>query len=161
MYEENSVSVVGKIVWFVVSLLIVASLVWLVLWLLFWRSPKTAEIVDMATESTSNASQEDAAASGSTRQNAGQETTTSSSESNSARTEATQSGGASGTAETPTSSAGQTSSTSTQAPAVASAHTGADQLAATGPESVLLPVAGAVVAGTVLYHTRLRRKFES
>ena len=38
MYEQNKVSVVGRIVWFAVLTLIIGGLVWFLLWLFVWRT---------------------------------------------------------------------------------------------------------------------------
>lgn len=39
MYEQPKTSAVGRIVWFIISLLIIAGIVWLILWFFFWREP--------------------------------------------------------------------------------------------------------------------------
>jgi cytoskeletal protein RodZ len=161
MYEQNRVSIVGRILWLIVSLLVLVALVWLFLWLLFWRHPKVAQVTDTAKKgiSTTVQSGSDAiknaandvtintpsnTASTSTTPSTTSTTTTQSStaqESNRSSANATS---------TPTSTSAQASSTATQTPSA--------QLANTGAGSMLLPVVVAVVGGAAAYHVRLRRK---
>jgi cytoskeletal protein RodZ len=54
MYEQNRVSIIGRIIWFIVSVLVLAALVWLVLWLLFWRHPKVDNAVNKTKQTGSS-----------------------------------------------------------------------------------------------------------
>ncbi|MBL8122458.1 hypothetical protein JNM87_06980 [Candidatus Saccharibacteria bacterium] len=161
MYEENRVSVVGRLIWAIVSLLVLAALVWLVLWLLFWRSPDVDEVADTTKKTGTSAIESgNTAVSTPTDSSVSSSTTAPSASSNSSTdttkkttTPSTSSTSSTGTTTTAPSStaptAGQTSSTSTKVPN--------GQLANTGPSDAVLPVILTAVGATMFYQIRLRR----
>ena len=168
MYEQNKVSVVGRIVWFIVSVLLLAALVWLVLWLLFWRNANEDTVIDTAKQAGSSAVQSGSSAiekaiksdssTASTGSTSTSSTSTSSTAASTATNTATTGSTATNTTTQPSSAAssqttpttGQTSSTSTTTPSA--------ELANTGSGDLVMPVAFAVAGGAVFYHVRLRRK---
>lgn len=171
MYEQNRVSVVGRVLWFLVSLLILAALVWFVLWLLFWRSPKVDKAANTAVGTTQNVVQSGSSAiekAIDTPTNKQSTDTTSSSAATSgtgtaqtstqtqAQTPTSSTGttepAATSTSATSKTTTGQTSSTATQTPSTTT------ELANTGAGDVLLPVAAAILGASAYYHVRLRRK---
>lgn len=167
MYEQNRVSVVGRVLWFLVSLLILAALVWLVLWLLFWRSPKVDKAANTAVGTTQNVVQSGSSAiekaidtptnkqstdtTSSSAATSGTGTTQTSTQTSTSSTGTTESAATSTPATSKTAS-GQTSSTATQTPSTTT------ELANTGAGEVLLPVAAAIFGASAYYHVRLRRK---
>lgn len=169
MYEQNRVSVVGRVLWFLVSLLILAALVWFVLWLLFWRSPKVDKAANTAVGTTQNVVQSGSSViekaintptnkqstdtTSSSAPTSGTGTTQSSTQTQTptSSTGTTESAGTSTPATSKTAS-GQTSSTATQTPSTTT------ELANTGAGDVLLPVAAAILGASAYYHIRLRRK---
>lgn len=167
MYEQNRVSVVGRVLWFLVSLLILAALVWLVLWLLFWRSPKVDKAANTAVGTTQNVVQSGSSAiekaidtptnkqstdtTSSSAATSGTGTTQTSTQTPTSSTGTTESATTSTPATSKTAS-GQTSSTATQTPSTTT------ELANTGAGEVFLPVAAAILGASAYYHVRLRRK---
>lgn len=169
MYEQNRVSVVGRVLWFLVSLLILAALVWFVLWLLFWRSPKVDKAANTAVGTTQNVVQSGSSAiekAIDTPTNKQSTDTTSSS----AATSGTGTTQTSTQTQTPTSSTGTTESATTSTPATSKTASGqtsstatqtpstTTELANTGAGDLLLPVAAAILGASAYYHIRLRRK---
>ena len=171
MYDRSRLTVVGRIIWFIVSLLIFIGLVWLVLWFFFWRSPEPTD--NAADKSTTS-----------------QESKENSTENKNSSESASGTSGASTTGDGSSSNSnttGTTSSTSTQTPAQStttgdSSTTGSsevsvtvndstsstqatgqtnEELANAGPGSLVIPVVVAVVGGATLYHVRLRRRLLS
>ena len=169
MYEQNRVSVVGRVLWFLVSLLILAALVWFVLWLLFWRSPKVDKAANTAVGTTQNVVQSgssaiekaidtptnkqstDTTSSSAATSGTGTTQTSTQTQTPTSSTGTTESAGTSTQATSKTAS-GQTSSTATQTPSTTT------ELANTGAGDVLLPVAAAILGASAYYHVRLRRK---
>ena len=169
MYEQNRVSVVGRVLWFLVSLLILAALVWLVLWLLFWRSPKVDKAANTAVGTTQNVVQSgssaiekaidtptnkqstDTTSSSAATSGTGTTQTSTQTQTPTSSTSATESV-ATSTSATSKTTTGQTSSTATQTPSTTT------ELANTGAGDVLLPVAAAILGASAYYHVRLRRK---
>ena len=169
MYEQNRVSVVGRVLWFLVSLLILAALVWFVLWLLFWRSPKVdkaantavgttqnvvqsgSSVIEKAINTPTNKQSTDTTSSSAATSGTGTTQTSTQTQTPTSSTSATESV-ATSTSATSKTTTGQTSSTATQTPSTTT------ELANTGAGDVLLPVAAAILGASAYYHVRLRRK---
>lgn len=142
MYEQNRVSIIGRIIWLLISLLIIIGLVWFLLWLFVWRSGSEVKPTKSAQQDTTTVQNTDKSSSvPNATTPATSDTTKASSDSQST------------SSTTSTVSTGVTSSTSTTVPAVA--------LANTGPGSFVAPIALAFAGGTVYYHIRLRRKVQN
>ncbi len=138
MYEDNKTSVVRRIVWLAISVLVIAGLVWLLLWLFVWRGSNTTSGNKGATQKVTTSQ--------STGVNSAPSTTAAPSTNSTTQPPANDS-----TAPAPTAtSTGLTSSTSTTQPALAN----------TGPGSFVAPIAVAVAGGTIYYNVRLRRKLQ-
>lgn len=133
MYEQPKTSIAGRIVWLIISLLIIGGIVWLILWFFFWRSPS----VD--TTSTSDETSQ-------TKEEQSSGTSTSANSSSSSKT--TESTTTSNSASTPT-SLGQ----------VVEETDGAAELVNTGPGDLATPIILTIAGGIVLYQIRLRRRF--
>lgn len=134
MYEQPKTSAAGRLVWFIISLLIIAGIVWLILWFFFWREPSSDTTPSKDT--------------GKTSQQTGN--TGSSSTKNTSGSTSSSTNGSSSNTSTPTSLG-----------AVAEETTPATTLANTGPGDVVTPVMIAVAGGIVFYQVRLRRRFVS
>ncbi len=152
MYEQSEKpSVIGRVIWFVVSALIIVAIIWFFLWLLFWRQPDTGKIGDAAkdtgtsaVESTTGESTKDSSGTASTANGtSNSETGTSSASSSSDSTSET---------------SDQTTSDSSSAE-ITSTNGDNAALTNTGPGDMIVPTAiGAAIGGTVFYHVRQRRK---
>lgn len=136
MYDRNRLTVAGRIIWFVVSLLILLGLIWLVLWLFLWRSPQTSTSGTQPTKTTQQGTD-----------------TSKQSQSTSSGSSVAQPGS------TPQST-GVTSSTSTTTPAIASPVAQGSSLANTGPGNLVTPVILAMLGGAAYYHVRQRRSIQ-
>lgn len=137
MYEQEKPSRAGRILWTIVYICIAAGVTWLVLWLIFWRSPST---------DTNETAKKD-----------GQETTQTTKESSTGQTSSTSTTTSnSGSLGSVAEETGQASSGSASSSSVST--TGSSELANTGPESVIIPVALAVAGGTIYYNLRTRRQ---
>lgn len=137
MYEQPKTSIVGRVVWFIISLLIIAGIVWLILWFFFWREPSTS------TTKTSNDKGQSTQQSGNTPSKNG---TSSSGATNSPST-ATSAPTSLGQVVEETSSSSNSATTGT--------------LVNTGPGDIVTPIVIAIVGGAIFYQLRLRRKFVS
>ena len=152
MYEQNRSSAVGRLVWAIVSLLVLVGLIWFVLWLLLWRSPAVEEAVDVTKETGTNAIESAKnATNGTSTDSQGSSTSGSSTGSMSTTSDSSSTSGSATSTATDTTTP-QTSSTSTVVPG--------GELVATGPESIILPIVAVAAGGTVLYQIRLRRHAE-
>lgn len=138
MYEQDKPSKAGRIIWTIVYICIAAGVTWLILWLIFWRNP---------SESNTDTAKKDTP-----------ETTQTSKESTSGQTSSTST--TTGNSESLGSVAEETgqASTSSTSSSTSNSSTSSTELASTGPESVIIPVALAVAGGTIYYNVRTRRQ---
>lgn len=141
MYEQPKTSAVGRIVWFIISLLIIAGIVWLILWFFFWRQPsaKTTETSKGTTQSTKQSGSSTSSDKGSSSSSAGS--------SSSSTTGSSSMPTSLGQVVEETSSGTGTSPTTT--------------LVNTGPGDIVTPIVVAVIGGVAFYQIRLRRRFVS
>lgn len=137
MYEQPKTSIVGRVVWFIISLLIIAGIVWLILWFFFWREPSVG-----TTKTPIDKGQ-------STQQSGNTPSKSNGASSSSTKTPST-------TSSAPTSLGQVVEETSNT---TNSAATGT--LVNTGPGDVITPIVITVVGGVAFYQFRLRRKFVS
>lgn len=135
MYEQNKVSIIGRIIWLLISLLIIVGLVWFLLWLFVWRNGNDVKPIKTTQPNISTS-----------QSTSGSSTTPATSTKSVAPSTNSQSANTA-------SSTGETSSTYTNVPA--------GSLANTGPGNLIAPIALAFAGGTVYYHIRLRRKVQS
>lgn len=156
MYEQNKVSIVGRVLWLVVSMIVIVTLIWLVLWLFFWRHPKVVQVADKAKQSTSQVAKESGEAVGNIAKdhnNSSQATTSPASNG----TSNTQTAPGQTTAQPPSSTSGQSAATTSQTSSVAT-QAPSSQLVNTGAGDVVWPAIIAIAGGATAYHIRLRRK---
>lgn len=138
MYEQPKTSLVGRIIWLIISLLVIAGIVWLILWFFFWRGP-SAKTTGTSTKNT---------------QSAGQSNGTKTSGQSSSGTSSTNT--PSGSSTTTPSSLGQVVE---ETSGVASSTPAATTLANTGPGDLVTPVVITVAGGVIFYQVRLRRRY--
>ena len=161
MYEQPRTSVVGRIIWLVVSLLVIAGIVWLVLWFFFWRhqakptlspSNTVTSVTQKANETIDNVR----------RSNSSTTTPSSSTSSSSQSSPTTPVDTAPTTTPSTSSGNGHTSSTATtisnSSAAVSSDTSATSTLVNTGPGDVITPVIVAIVGGSVWYQLRVRKQ---
>lgn len=167
MYDRSRLTVVGRIIWFIVSLLIFIGLVWLVLWFFFWRSPEPTDTTsDQATSSqeSKESGNENRSSSESASGTSGSSTSSDSSSTDSNSNGTTSSTSTEAPAQgTASSDSGTASSvdTATTSDSTATTSQADGELANVGPGSLVTPVAIAVVAGATYYHVRQRRRLLS
>lgn len=143
MYEQNNRPLLGRILWLIISLLIIGGIVWLILWLIFWRNPSATPTVSVKkptqTTQTTSSNSSQPSTSSSTGHTSSTSTTTSNAASLGSVAEETTSTGTSSTDTAPSST----------------------QLVATGPGDMIIPIVAAVAGGTAFYQLRTRRHLAS
>lgn len=172
MYEQNRVSVVGRIIWLIVSALVIIGLVWFILWLIFgYRSAKNT--VKQGVKTTTSKVQQ-SVQTGQTQKSSTAKSTDSS--------KSTVASTSNGTANSSNSSSTPPSSTSKTAPVVlpgnddegdgndgtestpavavkTPATSSASKLAQTGPADNAAIVFTVIVGSSVAHYYYNRRKF--
>ncbi len=165
MYEQPKRSIVGRVIMLILSLLLLAGLIWFILWFFFWRVNKPVEPFSDADNNTSQSQTE--------KKNDDSDKTASSGSSDS-DDEASSSAASSGesTSYTPNNSAPASSSEPSSLGRVAEELTAEEraarglpaadsntpeELANVGAGNVFTPIALITIGGVVYYQIKLRR----